>query len=381
MKIIIKPFFLLLLMACAACEKDKNKDTADQTPTPENYTVNATVSTVAGSAGQSGNQDGRGSEARFSGPKKMIYDDRDQSLYIVDDPATIRKMDAQNNISTYLPAGMLSVYNSITDICLAPGAAGNLYVTTSRALYKISPSGNMAQVTTLINNGPGNASGSFSQAELDGACGLAAGLQDQLYFFNGTWNTLNKISFTSTNTGMVNPFAGKPLEHTSDDAWPYQDGQGLNASFGGRVKDMASDAGGNLYVADYDNNVIRKISPDGTVSSLFKRSADFDGADHYGPVSTATSNRVFNVAPSSDGSMVFFTSFGPLSPTHSNPSLRMVQPGKQVLFVAGGKVGYKDGVGGEAAFGGMDGIAVEPDGKTIYISEYSNKVIRKVSLQ
>lgn len=381
----IKQYFLLLLAgiaACASCQKS-NGDKGNNTDDTGNTTgLNATVSTVAGTKGITGTADGSGAAARFSGPEKMVWDGRNQCLYIVDDPVTIRKMDAQNNVTTYLNAGggVINVFNDITDISLAPGAAGSLYVITARALYRIEPAGNSATVIPLINNGPGNQVGPFSQAQVEVGSGVALGKDSRILFFNGAWNTLHIAALTGATAGTVTALAGKPLATSQGPSWPFQDGQGEAATFGGRVDDIAADGNGNIYVADYVNNVIRKVTPEGAVSSMFQRSSDFQGSDINGAVNSATANRVHNVAASLNGTYIFFTSYGSVSAYNSNPALRLVRPEKDVIAIAGNNTGYKDGPGKEAAFGGMDGIAVTDDGKTIYIAEYSNKIIRKVVL-
>jgi len=47
----------------------------------------------------------------------------------------------------------------------------------------------------------------------------------------------------------------------------FADGQGTDARFNG-IGSMAADAAGNLYIPDYGNNAIRKVTPDGKVTTI-----------------------------------------------------------------------------------------------------------------
>jgi sugar lactone lactonase YvrE len=59
----------------------------------------------------------------------------------------------------------------------------------------------------------------------------------------------------------------------------------------------------------------------------------------------------------------------------------MVRPGKDVVTLVHTSLNYGDGQNESAALSTVGGIAVTPDGKTIYVSEYLKKVIRKVTIQ
>jgi len=82
----------------------------------------------------------------------MIYDSRNNILYIADGTA-IRSMDAQNNVETYIPPGAIgSSYNEILDIDLAPGTGGSLYIITKENdLWKIEPNGSNGNAINIVN--------------------------------------------------------------------------------------------------------------------------------------------------------------------------------------------------------------------------------------
>ena len=191
---------------------------------------------------------------------------------------------------------------------------------------------------------------------------------------------MHRITLTSIApvTGKVKIFAGKPLATRSGNSRPFQDGTGQTATFGGTVPDITCDAKGNIYVADFRNDLVRMVTPGGTVTSLFQYENGF-GIDQDGPVSTAQANRVTQVTVNSDGSSVFFTTYNVGG--QSLPALRVVRPGIDVATLVGKSSIYGDGSGATAGLGTIGGIATMADGKTIYVSEPGNKVIRKVTIQ
>ena len=381
------PFILVAAISSLSCTKDTAQNTPHSPGTQGNPgTIQVTVSTIAGKLRDHGNaEDGNGSNARFWNPTKMIYDNRNNMLYIADG-SVIRSMDIQNNVSTYIPLGAIgSSYNEILDIALAPGSGGTLYITTKENdLWKIEPAGNKGKATNIVNRTHGgNATGALNSGDhFDLSNGLASGANGEIYFFNESWNTLHRIILSSATTGAVASFAGKPLTERGGNGnpYPFQDGQGEKATFGSRVADIAADNNGNIYVADLDNDLVRKVTPGGMVSSLFQYKNKI-GVDVDGPVSTAQSNNVTEVTANNDGSYVFFTTYG--NAGNNLSALRLVRPGKDVITLVGYgySSSYGDGTGKTAVLGQIGGIASTADGKTVYISEPGNKLIRKVVLQ
>lgn len=346
--------------------------------------INVTVTTIAGKLDDHGNaEDGKGMDARFWNPTKMVFDNRNNTLYVADG-TTIRSIDQQNNVSTYMPLHTISNYNEIMDIDLAPGPKGGTlyFISKENDIWKIEPGGSGIITTKIIDRiYGGNEIGALnSNDEIDGPTGITNGKTGEIYYFNSFWNTMHSITLNSLEplSGSVNLFAGKAVASRSGTAWPFSDGQGDNASFGGSVSDISSDGNGNIYVADFRNDLVRMVTPGGQVSSLFKFMNGF-GIDKDGPVSVAQANHVTNVSSSNDGKLVFFTTYG-MGGNYS-PALRLVIPGKEVVTLIGSRTSYGDGAGTVAALFTVGGIAATPDGKTIYVSEPGRKVIRKVAIQ
>jgi len=380
-------FVLAVVLFATACSKNIdtqsniNKLQANAIDNAGMSTV--TVTTIAGKLGTKGDADGNGSNARFWNPTKMVYDNRNNILYIADG-TVIRSIDQQNNVKTYLPFGKINNYDEILDMDVTPDATGGslYFITEENDLYKIEPKGSSYKLTTIADRVyGGNAPGKLNTKDhFDLPYGMATGKNGDVYFFNQSWYTIHHIKFTSTAPfeGTVKAFAGKPAAARGGDVWPFHDGKGDTATFGYGVTDMCADGKGNLYVADYRNDLVRKVTPAGLVSSLFQYEKGL-GIDVDGPVSQAQSNKVNHVSATQNGKSVFFTSFG--KPGSKLPALRVVRPGIDVTTLVGKGTAYGDGSGDVAGFGEIGGIATTANGKTIYVSEVGNKVIRKVTVQ
>ncbi len=379
-------FTLAMLLFTAACSKN-----ADTLPNVSNHQASlltqkiysVKVTTIAGKFGVQGDADGTGSVARFWNPAKMVYDNRNNKLYVADG-TVIRSIDKQNNVKTYLPFGKIGNYADILDIDVtADSVGGSLYFTTKENdLYKIEPQGTSYKLTTIVNRiYGGNEIGKLNTKDhFDLPHGLATGRNGSVYFFNTTWYTMHHITFTSTApfAGTVKTFVGKAAATRGGNVWPFTDGTGEAATFNYGVTDMCADGKGNLYVADFRNDLVRKVTPEGVVKSLFQYKNGL-GIDVDGPVSLAQANRVDQVSAKKDGTSIFFTTFG--KGGFNPPALRVVRPGVDVSTLVGTSTTYGDGDGNTAAFGQIGGIATTADGKTIYVSEVGNKVIRKVTIQ
>jgi DNA-binding beta-propeller fold protein YncE len=156
----------------------------------------------------------------------------------------------------------------------------------------------------------------------------------------------------------VTAFAGKPTSSVSAPAWPFADGTGNQATFGG-INDMAADNNGNLYVADHGYAVIRKITPSGQVSTFLTpvpHASQSFYIDQDGSLSTAKASNVKHVAVSSNGERVFFATAG---------SLRLALPDSNRVVSL---IEFPDGI---------NGIATNPDGSKVYVS--SGKAIYEVT--
>ena len=229
------------------------------------------VSTFAGS--KQGAADGAASSARFNHPQGIAIDVAG-NLYVADYlNHLIRKISSEGTVSTF--AGSTQGYTDGTasraqfsfpsDIAI--DKQGNLYVvdTSNHGIRKISRTG---MVSTFAGGRQGTADGLGSDAEFRFPSGITIDVAGNLYVADYGNHRIRKIS----PEGFVITLAG--------DTKGLQDGIGMAAQFN-QPSGIAIDVAGNLYVADSGNNLIRKISPRGLVSTLVgDRMWGFaDGAD------------------------------------------------------------------------------------------------------
>src|SRR5581483_5561105 len=131
---------------------------------------------------------------------------------------------------------------------------------------------------------------------------------------------------------------------------------------------VAVDSKGTLYVADIVNQRIRRISGDGTASTL--AGTGDTGADN-GPAGTARFAQPYGVAVDKDGN-VYVADYG-------NFLLRKISPKGEVSTLAGsGQHGFANGEAFDAKFGRLTSVAVDKDGN-VYVADTENHSIRKVT--
>ena len=149
----------------------------------------------------------------------------------------------------------------------------------------------------------------------------------------------------------------------------YADGVGNQAQF--RLPNsVAVDGAGNVYVADTANNTIRKITPNGIVSTLAGISGSHGSADGTG--SNARFWAPFGIAADSAGNVYVADT--------ANNTIRKITPNGVVSTLAGlaGHPGNKDSIGANARFRNPWGVAVDGAGN-VFVADMSNDTIRKIT--
>ena len=212
------------------------------------------VTTIAGNGNFVGNLDGTGSSARFNDPAGIVLDSAG-NLFVCDwQNNLIRKVSPTGNVVTF--AGNVNVAGNADGTGtnatfsgparIAIDSSNNLYVVSSGTSYirKITPS---AIVTTLTNYG----------ANFNGNTSIALNANGNIYFTEPNFYDVKKV----TSAGVITTLAGT-YKNQGD-----QDGPGTTAQFsspGGIILDPS----GNLFVLDLGNRTVRKITPDGIVSTI-----------------------------------------------------------------------------------------------------------------
>jgi sugar lactone lactonase YvrE len=212
-------------------------------------------------------------------------------------------------------------------------------------------------VSTFAGSGTsGSTDGIGTAASFHSPNGIAADGAGNFYVTDMNTNLIRKIS----STGVVSTFAGSG-------AYGNANGVGTSASFRSPAG-VAVDASGNVFVADWENHTIRKITSAGVVST-FAGSGSVGSADGTG--TAASFNYPFDIAIDASGTLYVSD--------QGNHSIRKITTSGEVTTLAGsGSAGYLDANGTAAQFNNPSGLTVDLFGDLL-VADLSNNRIRKVS--
>jgi uncharacterized protein (TIGR03437 family) len=237
--------------------------------------TNGTITTVAGTGvlGFSGDG-GSATMASLNGPFRVALD-RAGNLYISDNGNhRVRKVTSDGTIITVAGNGSANSSGDgglATDAAIgAPGdlaldAAGNLFIASpafagdfsANVIRKVTPGG---LITTVAGNGIAGYSGDgglATGAALNAPEGLAIDSTGNLFIADQINQRIRKVS-----NGIIETVAGNGTAGYSGDGGPA-----IGAELSGPAG-MSFDAAGNLYIADRDNDRVRVLLTDGTISTV-----------------------------------------------------------------------------------------------------------------
>ena len=248
-----------------------------------------------------------------------------------------------------------------TPIGLAVDTAGNTYATDlyNHTLRKISPAGLVSTLAGLAGH-PGSADGTGAVARFNWPWGVAVDVAGNAYVADFNGSTVRRI----TPSGVVTTLAGLAASLGSSD------GTGPAATFD-RPLGVAVDLAGMVYVTDYWNNTIRKITPAGEVSTLAGLAGNPGSADGTGPA--ARFHGPWGVAVDTGGNLY-------VADALSNTLRKIIISSGEVSTLAGlaGNPGSADGTGPAAQFKTPCGVTVDAGGN-VYVADQVNGTIRKVT--
>ena len=209
--------------------------------------------------------------------------------------------------------------------------------TTSETVITFAGSGSQGSV-----NGFGNS------ASFNVPLGIAADAAGNIYVADLGTNLIRKIN----SNGLVTTLAGSGADGSAN-------GTGTGASFSS-PNGVAVDAAGNIYVADYGNNLIRKINPDGVVTTLAGSGA---AGSANGTGTAASFFSPAGVAVDGAGN-VYVADYG-------NNLIRKIDPNKVVTTLAGATKGA-------GYFNGPTGVTADAAGN-VYVADFGNDRIAQVN--
>lgn len=365
-KLVVEAYKLGASRASASLNLDTANDNAPATQSLS-LSVPYIVTTLAGTLGAAGSLDGTGSAARINWPSGLLLDGTG-NLYVTGyfDYA-IRKITNEGVVSTF--AGSLGTNGSVDGTGYAArfggpcgitrDAAGNLYVAdaANNAIRKISSSGVVTTFAGYLNSA-GTSDGQGTSARFYYPTDVAIDGSGNFFVADRNNNVIRKI----TSAGAVSTFAGSMGVAGS------LDGTGNTARFNWPAG-IAIDGAGNLFVADYNNCAIRKITSAGVVTTLAGALGTAGTSDGTG------SNARFN-GPNGitiDNAGNFFVG------DRQSHTIRKITSNGVVTTIAGspGVAGGLDGVGSSARLHEPGILMVDPEGK-LYLGDILNHAIRKI---
>jgi sugar lactone lactonase YvrE len=241
-------------------------------------------------------------------------------------------------------------------LSLALAAAALWWVLARPASVTVDPR-RAATTRVLAGDGvPGVRDGDASEARFSDPFGVAAAADGTVYVADaGEAQRIRRIS----PDGRVSTVAGG---HDG-----FADGVGEAAQFSS-PSGLAIDAGGTLYVADTGNNAIRRIAPDGRVSTL---AGDGVAGDRDGPALQARFNGPIGVAVDAAGRIIVADTY--------NDRVRAIDPDGTVRTLAGAnQPGTADGVGAQARLHTPCGVAIDVSGR-IHVADTGNGLVRTIT--
>ena len=228
---------------------------------------------------------------------------------------------------------------SITVVCGAPQRAPQ----EEAAAPTTAPTGWV--VTTVAGSGvPSFADGGATAAQFDQPGGVAVDAAGDVYVADSQNNRIRKI----TPQGAVTTLAGSGARGSAD-------GPASSASFY-LPYGLAVDSGGNVYVADLQDNRIRKVTPQGSVVTVT------GSTGLHAPQSVAVGG----------AGNLFVADWG------TSQIVEITAQGSARVVAGSGQTGYADGLGTSAEFNSPAGIAVDSSGN-IYVADTQNNRIRKIT--
>ncbi len=255
------------------------------------------ITTVAGGWTLGFSGDGGPAKAARLSAAAGVAVDSSGNVYIADHGNNrIRKVDTSGIITTFASTGISGPRG------LAVDSADNVYVAQYHRILKIDGSTDPPTITTVAGGGsPGFSGdgGAATAAWLDEPRGVAIDSNGDIYIADSRNNRVRKVD-VSANPPTISTIAGTGTSGFSGDG-----GAATAARLNGPY-DVAIDSDGDVYIACYFNNRIRKVDVSATPPTISTFAGSSSNRDFSGDGRAATAarlNRPYDVEVASDGTV------------------------------------------------------------------------------
>ena len=339
----------------------------------EKITPDGVVHPVAGPQQGFAGDGGPALQASINYPESLAFDTAGNLIFTDSGNDRIRKLSPFGIISTVAGAvhfsgdnGPATLATSYSPVNPAVDSRGNIYFADygNNRIRKIDPSG---VITTVAGNGVAGYTGDngpATSATLNSPNGVAIDAVGNLYIADYYNSAVRKVN----PAGVITTFAGNFY------AMAFGDGGLATAAGLYRAADVAVDLAGNVFISDDSDNTIRKVTPDGKISTLVGKHNSTGGfSGDNGPASAAALNSPQGLATDAQGNLYIADT--------GNGRLRKVTPAGFITTIAGTGTPGMGGDGGPAALAQLPdpiGITLDSLGN-IYITDDVANSVRRIS--
>jgi sugar lactone lactonase YvrE len=327
----------------------------------------AVTSTLAGGGGNFGSTDGPARSARFNRPRGVGVD-RSKNVYVAESfNNTMRKITPGGTVSTLAGQTGVIAYVDATGPAarfgfpygVAMDANDNIFMIDLiyHALRRVTPEGVVSSRAGTPSLTGGSTDGALQTGRFNSPQGVVIDPDGNAYVADAGNHTIRRV----TPAGVISTFAGTAGQLGS------ADGTGAAARFSAPSA-VALDAAGNLFVTDFDNSTIRRITPAGVVTTFAGLAGTRGSLDGTG--AAARFDSPDGVAIDAAGNLFVSDS--------NNHTIRKITPAGVVTTIGGqpGSNGVVEGTGSAARFFIPSNIAIDRDGALYFSSAFGNVIMK-----